>query len=158
MLIIAAFFVSCKVNSGQYQDGDSITVTANKLRIIFLTYNIQIDENGGDEKVELVQKIVTEGSIKKRSPAEENGKIGDLLCVQLGNNKEKINQILIENPLIKTVEYADQQGNLTKKEIKLDHVQFSLRVQLAQDTKYIVIEKIMATDQQNHQLANNKLE
>ena len=57
-----------------------------------------------------------------------------------------LNQILIKNPLVKSIEYVDDSKNFKTETIKTDKTQFSIRLQLKSNTKYITISNFAEND------------
>lgn len=108
---------------------------------IFLNYSIKRDSIEG-YKVELINKIVSDGKIKMNTGNHSPAKAGDLKCLALNEDKHPISNINIPDPLIKTVEYQNENGLLAKREVKLDSTVFSVRMQLDKHTKFIALERI----------------
>jgi len=69
----------------------------------------------------------------------ENGKTGDLIFTEFNAANQTLNQILITDPLIRHVEYLDDSKQFQTKTITSDEIQFSIRLQLKNNTKYITI-------------------
>jgi len=122
-------------------------------RIIFLNYTISQKSDRG-LNIQLINKIIREGKLKQGLSNKKEPETGDLRIIQSNAKSKPIESIIIANPLVKTVEYADESGKLNKKIIELDSTQFSLRMQLNHLTKYIIIEQ---TNKQNKRLTKNKL-
>ncbi len=114
-------------------------------QIIFLNYSIQKDNKEG-YNIELINKIVADGKIKKNSNQISTAKEGDLKCLILDENKLPISTIIISDPFIKKVEYQQENGSLTSKEVILDSADFSIRMQLDRGSRYIAIERINPND------------
>lgn len=122
-------------------------------RIIFVNYNITKDTDG-NISIDLINKIITDGKLKQGVSYKENVEFGDLKIIQANNKSKPIHSIVIANPLVKNVEYTDESGGLGRKIIELETTQFTLRMQLDPQTKYIIIEK---SNDQNKRLTKNKL-
>ena len=76
----------------------------------------------------------------------ENAVVGDLILKELDSKLKTINKILIKNPLLKTIEYVDDTKQLQTKTIHLNKTQFSIRLQLKNNTKYITISNFAEND------------
>ena len=121
--------------------------------ILFVNYSIHKDKKGNPE-ISLINKIITEGQLKDPNPQHHDPKSGDLWCVQSEDGSNPLQSTLIPNPLLKTIEYADDFGNLAKKQIELDTAVFSVRMQLDPSTKYLLIQ---STDEQNISISKDQL-
>ena len=137
VLICLSLFSGCKNSKPVYTNQSEIESSP---KIIFLNYSI---EKALNEKriIEFISKKVVDGKLKKNTSQQsiENGVEGDLICAQLDEKSKMLNQILIKNPLIKSIEYLDASKNFKTEAIKSDKVQFSIRLQLRSDAKYLII-------------------
>lgn len=111
----------------------------NEPKILFLNYSIKKTSTGKREITFINKKIAT-GKVKQ-NPFEtiENGILNDLVFTELNKKQKIINQLLIKNPLVKKVEYVDESKRFKTKIIDFDEMQFSIRLQLKNETKYITI-------------------
>lgn len=110
-------------------------------KIIFLNYRVTkaLDKT---IKINLINKIITEGNLKKKIQKTTNNANNDFVCVQLNKKLLPIDSLQIINPLIKNIEYVKSSGSLGKKQIELDDVEFSVRMQLKPNTKFISLKMI----------------
>ncbi len=92
-------------------------------------------------KMDLINKIMAEGSIKETTANSRTDEKDDLKYSLLNKNKQIISEAYMQNPLDKRIEYIDENGLLGKKTIRLDSASFSLRIQLIADCKYVSFEK-----------------
>ena len=88
----------------------------------------------------LINRILTEGKLKESKLNSETTGTKNFSYRVLNKNAQLILQEFIPNPLEITIEYVDDFGNLRKKDITLDSTQFSLRIPLAPDARYISLE------------------
>lgn len=108
-------------------------------KIIFLTYSISQDENG-NQSVQFISQKIVDGKIKiSPSTSIKNGKAGDLICYQLDKKSNVLNSVLIPDPLNKTIEFVDETNQFQTKTINATKTQFSIRLQLKNNTKHITI-------------------
>ena len=133
-LTVLWLFVSCGSNKNIAIVESSIK---SEPKIIFLNYNIK---KVSDESriVQFVNKKEVNGKLKKTNNTEE-GVIGDLICTQLDKNSNTLQHFVIKNPLVKNIEYVNDYQSFKIKQINLDSAQFSVRLQLKSNTKYISI-------------------
>lgn len=123
-------------------------------KIIFLNYSIHIKKK---KKVELTNYIISEGKLKTNSERKINPKKGDLKCTQLDSESREINHIYIEDPLNKSIEYVDDQGNLNRKQITLEDAIFTIRMQVSRNAKIIFIEEWDDTQSKLKRLSKNTI-
>jgi hypothetical protein len=115
-------------------------------KIIFLNYFIEKTPNN-KRKIEFINKKIVDGTLKIiLSEPIENAVVGDLILKELDSKLKTINKILIKNPLLKTIEYVDDTKQLQTKTIHLNKTQFSIRLQLKNNTKYITISNFAEND------------
>ncbi|WP_298530521.1 hypothetical protein [uncultured Algibacter sp.] len=111
----------------------------NTPKIIFLNYSIK-HENNGHVLVKLINTIKTDGKLKKTINAyNQEGIPGDLKCNQLNKKQKPLQSVLIKNPLSKDFEYVDDFKEFKIAHVELDSTEFSVRLQLLPDTKYVSI-------------------
>lgn len=133
------------------------TVQEASPKLIFLNYQISEAENGKKE-IDFINKIVTDGKLKNSSNKYvKTGIIGDLKCTQFDNKSREIQHVFIKNPFNKTVEFVNDSLQLNSKTLKLKQTTLSLRLQLNQKTKQIVIAEIIDSLQHTKHLITTKL-
>ncbi len=124
-------------------------------QLLFLNYSISKQSNG-KKHIRFINKIVTDGKLKHKANRNfQNGTIGDLECVELDENLNRIQSLHIKDPLVMIVEYVNDSNALEKKTIKLDSSQFSIKLQMHTNTKFILINEI--TETENEKLIITKL-
>ena len=124
-------------------------------KLMFLNYTISKNENGEKHMV-LLNKIITDGKLKNYT-FPKTGVVGDLKCTQLDRNTNKLQSIIIKNPLSQTVEFINDSLILEKKQINLDNRELSLRLQLDNKTKIIVISEIIDSLENSKELIKTNL-
>ena len=146
------FMVSCKVSDKTTNTSANDKNTFESPGIIFLNYSIVKDTIQQEYKIRLINKIITEGNIKGENIILKSPEIDDLEYIVLNKESQVLMRNYIANPLIKTVEYVANNGQLTKKEIQLDSTQFSLRIPLEKTAKFISMERFTGQDSDNIRL------
>lgn len=141
-------FASCKVLK-QNSSTDNAS-NSNEALIVFLNCSISYDSIRQDYKIDIVDKTITNGSIKKKMVDSKKYEQGDFKYCLLNKNKHTIYCYYMQDPLNKTIEYVDENGLMGKKNIRLDSASFSLRIQLTADSKYVSFRK----DKKQLQLVN----
>ena len=105
--------------------------------IVFLNCSLVYDSIRQEHNMSLINKIIVDGGLKKNAIDFEVREKGDFRYSALSKNLQVIFQKYMQFPLDKTIEYVDERGNLQKKDIRLDSTQFSLRISLTSEVKYI---------------------
>jgi long-subunit acyl-CoA synthetase (AMP-forming) len=136
LLIVLLIFLGCKSAKNVSNQSSQIE---NEPKILFLNYNIKKTAEG-KRQITYINKKITNGKIKQ-NPFEpiENGIQGDLIFTEINKKEKVISEGLIKNPLIKKIEYVDESKHFKTKVIDFDEIQFSIRLQSTNDTKYITI-------------------
>jgi hypothetical protein len=140
LILLGAWFTSC---TGSKKITAETKYEAQKEftpQIIFLNYSVERDSLEG-YKIELINKIVTEGKAKPDIYQHGSPKDGDLLCITLDSDKQPISKMVIPDPLIKRAEYQQDDGSLASKQVVLDHSDFSVRMQLDSASHFISIDR-----------------
>ena len=143
LLVCLCFFSGCK-NSKALSANQSVIASSPK--ILFLNYNIEktLDST---RTIQFINKKIVDGKLKHIAyDSIENGVFGDLVFTELDNKSKVLNQILIKNPLARKVEFVDDSKHFQTKIINLDKTEFSIRLQLKSNTKYITISNFAEID------------
>jgi hypothetical protein len=138
MLLLILNFQSCTVS--KQNTPKNYSSNENNPRMVFLNCSITFDSIRQEHEVSLINKIITEGRTKKTALHSKTPVSGDFNYNLLDKDQLVISQTYIPNPLYKKIEYIDKIGHLGKKEIRLDSTQFSLRIPLIPDAKYVSFE------------------
>ena len=64
----------------------------------------------------------------------------EVVALALDVRKQPLNSIYISDPLNKSIEYTDEDGRLSRKDVQLNHAEFFVRMQLDVKTKFVAIE------------------
>lgn len=135
------FVVICQC----YSCGNTKNISENKEtiekspKVIFLNYTIK-KSNNGNVFVNLINTIETDGKLKKSwNSDKQEGTLGDLKCNQLNKKLKLLHSTLVKNPLSKDFEYVDDSKEFKMAHVELDSTEFSIRLQLLPETKYISI-------------------
>ena len=171
ILFLVLFTESCKVvdKSIETTSGPKgTTTTSNEIttnrkdsiilpRIIFLTYSMNYNKANDEYSISLINRMITEGKIKSRDLKSPTPDIDDLEYIIYDTDEKIIEHNYLSNPLKKTIEYVNSEGELAKEDMALDSVEFFLRLQLAPDTKSIVLQRYSGPDSQNIHLLTTEL-
>ncbi len=137
--------LGCASKQSLSTNADKIEIPPN---IIFLNYAIK-KTSDGNRTIRFINKKITVGKLKNHNNKSPKTSVtGDLMLFQLDKKSNRLQNIIIKNPLTKTIEYIDESKLFQRKRIDLDSTQFSLRLQLKPNTKYISIYNI--SDSKSH--------
>jgi len=126
-------------------------------KLIFLNYTISKDEKG-QIHIGFINKIITDGKLKNSNIFFKTGSKGDLKCSQLDKDSIEITSVIVQNPLVKIIEYVNDSLIFEKKELDLNRSNLSLRLHLHSKTKYISISEITDKPQTGKSLITTKLD
>jgi len=140
-ILVTFIFHSCAQHKNKTNKSEMET---NSPKTIFLNFELSKNKDNS-MALKLIDKMVVDGEIKKNNLAISNPKVGDFKCIELDERKNPIQHFYLSNPLDKRVEYVDDDGQLSSKNIKLETTTLSIRMQLHQQTHLIAMEQI--TDQ-----------
>jgi len=125
-------------------------------KLLFLNYNITKNSDG-KKAIQFINKIITDGKLKTIANSNYEKNYGDLECAELDENLNTIERIHIKDPLVKIFEYVNDFDTFETKMIEVDSSQFSVRLQLHENTKFIAINEITNSDKENKTLIITKL-
>ena len=141
LLVIIAGFVSCSGSKSVYEDGAASTMLKKqKPRLIFLNYSI-LKKADNSYQIELINQIVTEGSLKQTSSHPHEQMESDLSCLTLDKDKRPVSTKVLPDPFTKRVEFLQEDGSFTTREISLDSAVISIRMQLEPASRYVALRK-----------------
>ena len=106
--------------------------------LVFLTF-VMHEDSTSRRTVELMGKtIITQ---KLKSDPQNSTAENRVWVRQLTSSGEKLSSVALDHPLFKRFEFANDQGQLQSKEIKLNDAEFFARVTLFAETEYIQVEE-----------------
>jgi len=124
-------------------------------KLIFLNYTISKDDHG-NKHIQFINKSIADGKLKNHN-SNESGIAGDLVCVQLDKKSNELQRIIVKNPLSKSIEFLNESKSFQRKQIDLDSTQFSIRLQLNPNTKYISITDFCTFENQGKPLIKTEI-
>ena len=137
-LLISVQFTSCKTTK---EIAKEEVVMLEEPKILFLNYTIhKLSET--DSELRFVSRILADGELKHSGALKSKAEIGDLIFSQLATNDLVLDSLIMDNPLIKHVEYVNDDNELAIKKVRLEEAQITLRLQLNLAADRIRIEEI----------------
>ncbi|MGY0391794.1 hypothetical protein ACW5R3_04410 [Bizionia sp. KMM 8389] len=103
--------------------------------MVFFNYNIKKIPNSSPE-INFLNYLTTKGRIKGFHQEKILDKPDNLVCELLDKDLNVIETLYIKNPLNNVIEYVNDDGNLEKKQIILEHTDFSFRMPYSEVIKY----------------------
>jgi hypothetical protein len=104
-------------------------------KIVFLNFSIQKTKQSPIIKLEKATKV--NGSLKKVPPPEN--RFLNFLTFEVFNNDRITQTIDMEHPLMKVVEYVDDDKTFKRKQLELENEKFVLRFQNLGETGKVII-------------------
>jgi hypothetical protein len=153
LIVLLSLFqtMSCKGPGKIMNSSVKNKITSDSPKIAFLNFSIKNDTLQQEIFVRLINKIVTEGKLKEK-PRKITPAPNDLIYIVSDENSNELESNYIPNPLKQTLEYVSETGQLAKMDFQRDSAQFSLRVQLIPNAKFISLEKFTGTSSDNIKL------
>lgn len=135
--ISVLLFGGCK--HAQYSYQPTQTVAANP-QMVFLTFSIEADSLKGNQ-ITLVDTKIVEGKLKA---VDKNDNFSNRVVVkQLNDLQQELSSSTVDHPLIKRVEYANDQGVFDSKMVHLKKGEFFIRTAFHPETTFIRVEEIV---------------
>lgn len=126
-LVVLGLFSSCQLSRrmessqdhGQQQDAGVIQ---------FLVFRISQDSVSQQNVIELISQARSEGSLKHTGDLPSD--FDDYLTVEVFDRNRLTDRLVLEHPLHKHIEYADESGKLETKNVELKSADFFVRIGL----------------------------
>jgi len=152
LLISLAIISSCKVSERATGSKEVVRPAQESPKIIFLNYSITENKSNHHYTIELIDKTIVNGKIKKNSNIPITPVMDDLAYTVSDKDKMVLEENFIENPLRRTFEFVDDNGQLAKKDVVLDSALFSLRIQLDPKARYVSLARYSGPERENQVL------
>lgn len=122
--------MSCQSNQSTAQNA-SVNAAEKTLNndidgIAFLIFNITKDKVNDKSEVSFIKNIKTEGALK--SNLNELINSDNTLTIEIFRNGVLDQNIVINHPLYKNIEYTTANKTFSRKEIIIDQAEFSIRI------------------------------
>ena len=132
LFFITFLLASC---SGVKKTGGNTRLENGSDSILFLVLKIRKDPGESRNSVELLGKTVGTGKIKR----EESRPYPSVqyLTIDIYRKNRIIHTQIMEHPLYKHIEHADEHGALHSKNIELEEAEFFIRLQVQGDAVQI---------------------
>ena len=128
--------LSCSRKQIPPAESNQYNLDANKNHILFVHYLLEMNNNV--PRATLISYTIKEGKLKP----QQNPDIltmDYLIFEQLNATEESLDQLINHNPLIKTIEFVDDKGQLNKEEVFLDTAEYSLRTQIISSARKFIL-------------------
>ena len=109
-------------------------------KIAFITYEVSKEV---DHKItiNLIDVTMAEGNLKPQNDRATSVK-GNYEFIQLDQSDNQLDVRIMDNPLIQSVEYVNELGQMERKMMTFTKKEAFIRVQLHPQTKYILLQEI----------------
>jgi hypothetical protein len=132
---------SCKT---QLMPDKGLTEQRESGKIIFLNFSIIHDKIKQEYSCRLINQKTVNGKAKEIRSDNDSAYYQNYLLCNFTDEKGNIKLTsVLEHPLFKTVEYQDENGKLSLKQLNLDSAQFSLRVNKLPDMSSVQILQVI---------------
>ncbi|MFD2551831.1 hypothetical protein ACFSQP_08385 [Bizionia sediminis] len=122
--------------------------------MLFLTYYVKhVPETG--LSIKHLKTIYAKGRIKDFNQNLSLHKNGNLICTLRNEQQQIITTLYIKNPLIKSVEFVNNTGQLQKRLIEQTNTDFTFRIPVTKEVKFVTMGHI--TNQTIQTLSTIKL-
>lgn len=126
--------------------------------LLLLHYCIKKAPVGSACEIRLVSQSKSPGKLKPAIRESAESSPGDLICLALNASDQAVQQIRIENPLRKTLEYVDADGQFATKTMETDSAHFLLRIPYDPQIKAIALDQINDPEKTKTRLLLSKID
>jgi len=142
LCLLALIILSCNPSKKTIDTFLPDNKTGESPKILFLNYILSRDSTKTIYEAQLISMIIREGTIKAdRNQSSQSGR-NDLEILVQDRNQQIISHHHIPNPLDRSVEYVNDDGQFERKMINLDSAQFSVRLQIEPGASFILLQRI----------------
>ena len=158
-LLVFSSLLSCRVGNDANAAKEAAAPNLNpEPTLLLLHYCIKKTPMGSACEIRLVSQSNAAGKLKPDIRKAAEPIPGDLICLALNASNQPIQQIRIENPLRKTLEYVDADGQFAVKTIETDSAHFLLRFPYDPQIKTIALDQVNAPGKANIRLLRTKID
>ena len=154
LLILFSFFLSCSTKYSKLPV--SKTSKAEEEKILFIAYEITRDSVSGKIAASILYQRTADGSIKPGSLENAPFNAGNW-AITVGNPKEPLQTLIVENPLHQKLEYVGSDGALQIKEVWLSRAELAIRMNYSKAMRTIDITEI-SSDKNNRIIFSHAIE
>jgi hypothetical protein len=140
IIFLSAFFEGCKVSKDQITNEDKTEIILVQNTPEILMINFSIDSR---DSVKVINSLKNPGRLRGAFDSKSEPGEGDVIISFLNETNLVCSKTIVENPLIRRVEYSetDDISTLTAKTIDLDSAEFFIRVQYDDCFRHLKVEK-----------------
>lgn len=111
--------------------------------ILFINLKIEA-KNAKEKSITLINSIKSEGKLKSSTPQYSPAPNATyIICTLLNAKKKKIDEIILEHPLLRDVESFEENGHIQQNSINISSAEFSLRIQNMYDARFMIIKEVI---------------
>ena len=142
LLSVCVVSLSCNQKAISKISPEPDITTNQAQKILFITLEALNDSASGKIRIKITQQQVVDGYLKSGSNSNAGITTGSWSIKLLNSNSKTINTIVVNNPLIKNVEYAGENGQLGNRTIQLTRAEIPLRLNYNTTISLISVEEI----------------
>ncbi len=136
-MLLGFCFLGCGSNAKTATATEPKTSKSTESKIVFASFLIS-KQLGKSSKIELLSVTESNGKLKKNTAT--NAPSNDYLTLEITSEQTSKQIFKIEHPLYKTVEYVNDQHQLTSQYVETDQADFFIRFQKTGNTQIKVSE------------------
>lgn len=120
-----------------------IAASSPKPQTVFALFKIENDSQQKKSKIQLKEKMKSDGALKDPYPADWSG--SQYLTFEISQKGKLVHAFKVEHPLYKHVEYAEE-DDLKSKQLNLDQAEFFVRFQIDNSDTFLKIYETLQGD------------
>jgi len=143
-LSIQILFLSCLFSCNNNQVPSTLPAANspnNTPQILYITLEAVKDSSSNLLQIKLVQQIVVNGTLKAGNNILANTQPNNWTISVLNEQDQLLSSIIIDNPLIRELEYTNEAGQFKRKTIQLTRAEIPLRFNYNAGIKKIKVEE-----------------
>lgn len=138
LIVALGFFAGCR---STVPTGEKLQTKQDPVEgMVFLTFMMRNDSISGKE-IKLISKIIIAQRLKS-NPVDATDP-SRLIISQIDNFNKVLSVTAVDHPLLRRVEFADDDGKFQSRNLTLKEAEFAVRVTLYHEAEYIqVVEEL----------------
>lgn len=138
VVCVLVFLSGCKASKVAEEGDEEIILIQSTPEIVMITFSMD-----SRDSIKVINAAKNPGRLRGWDDSSSEPGEGDLVISFLNETNLVCSKIIVQNPLVKRVEYSetDDISTLTAKTIDLDSAEFFIRVQFDECFKHLKVEK-----------------
>lgn len=120
------------------------TSSGNQQQLLFITLEALKDTVTGSIEIKIVQQQLAKGSLNEGTVTNTPLQAGNWKISLLNKKDQTVSYLVIPNPMIRELEYADEDGRFKRKTVLLSRAEIPLRFNYNTSIKKIKAEELIS--------------